>query len=331
MTSRNRDRASVGADLRLSGTALRPLVVLAGVALAWGLAFVVVKSAVGQLPPAALVAWRFTVATALVLAVNPRCLRHLSRRTLGRSAVLGGLFGTGFLLQTWGIESTSVVVSAFIAGSVVVLAPVVARVWFGRRLGGGARLAVMLATAGLAMISLRGAALGLGELLTLGAAVLWAVHLVALEVWVAREDVYASALVQLAVVALLAWTVQAVSPVGVVVPSGVPAWAAVIGLGAVATGAAVVLLTWAQARVDSTSSAVVLTLEPVFGAIAAVVFGGEELAALTSIGAIAVVLAALVAARAGPGPDPGIAVPLAELVLAQEADQDHDHPLMERY
>ena len=328
MTSNNRDQARAVADLPHPGASLRPLVVLMGVALAWGMAFVVVKSAVGQLPPAALVAWRFTVAAVLVVAANPRCLRHLTRRTMGRSAILGGLFGAGFLLQTWGIESTSVVVSAFIAGSVVVLAPVVARVWFGRRLGGGARLAVALATGGLAMISLRGAALGLGELLTLGAAVLWAVHLVALEVWVAREEVYASALVQLAVVALLAWTVQAISPTGVVVPSSFPAWAAVIGLGAIATGAAVVLLTWAQARVDSTSSAVVLTLEPVFGAVAAVVFGGEDLAGLTSIGAIAVVVAALVAARAGPGP--GFATPLGESVLARDTDEDHDHPVMER-
>ncbi len=280
---------------------LRPVAALIAVALSWGVAFVLVKSAVAEIPPAAVVSWRFSIAAILIWACNPRCLKNLSRRTLARSAVLGCLFGAGFLMQTWGIQFTSIVVSAFITGSVVVLAPLVARVWFGRRLGSSARLAVGLATAGLALISLRGAAFGLGELLTFAAAAAWAVHLVALEAWVDKTEVYATAVIQLVVVALLGWTVQAFSTRGLVLPSTSSAWVAVVVLGAIATGTALLLLTWAQARVDSTTAAVVLTLEPVFGAVAAVAIGGEELAGLTTIGAISVIVAAVVAARAGPG------------------------------
>ncbi len=281
---------------------LRPVAALIAVALSWGVAYVLVKSAVSEIPPAAVVAWRFTIAAVLIWACNPRCLKNLSRRTLARSAVLGCLFGAGFLMQTWGIQFTSIVVSAFITGSVVVLAPLVARVWFGRRLGSSARLAVGLATAGLALISLRGAAFGLGELLHLRrqrppGPCIW---------WRSRPG----------------WTRPRSTPRlwsnWWSSPSSAGrcrrsrrevsfsrrrhrAWVAVVVLGAIATGTALLLLTWAQARVDSTTAAVVLTLEPVFGAVAAVAIGGEELAGLTTIGAISVIVAAVVAARAGPG------------------------------
>jgi drug/metabolite transporter (DMT)-like permease len=277
----------------------RPVVVLVMVAMCWGVAFAVVKSAVAQVPPAALVAWRFGIAAALVLLVNPGCLRGLSLRLVIRSVALGLMFGTAFLLQTWGLKSTSVVVSAFLTGSIVVLVPLVARVWFRRRLGRLSAAAVGLATAGLALISLRGAVFGVGELLTLAAALLWAIHLVALEAWVERSEVQAIAVLQLVVVAVLAFAVQACSGAGVVVPSTGSAWVAVISLGAFATGAALLLLTWAQSRVDSTTTAVVLTLEPVFGALFGVV-AGEMLDAATILGAVAVVVAAVVASRPAP-------------------------------
>lgn len=280
----------------------RPVLGLVAVALLWGVAFAVVKSAVGELPPAGVVAWRFGIAAIVVLLVDPSCLQRVSVRVVARSVVLGSLFGSAFLLQTWGLTTTSVTVSAFLTGSVVVLVPLVARVWFGRRLRCRGAVAIALATAGLALISLRGAVFGVGEMLTLAAALLWAVHLVALEAWVRRSEVQATAVLQLAVVAGLAFVVQACSRAGVVVPSTPSAWVAVIALGVFATGAALLLLTWAQSRVDATTSAVVLTLEPVFGALVAV-GSGEMLDSGTVLGAAAVVGAAVLASRSSAGSD----------------------------
>lgn len=163
--------------------------------------------------------------------------------------------------------------------------------------------AVCFATAGLALISLRGDAFGVGELLTLAAALLWAIHLVALEAWVRGTEVQAIAVLQLVVVAALGFAVQSCSDAGVVVPTTRSAWVAVITLGAFATGAALLLLTWAQSKVDSTTSAVVLTLEPVFGALFAVI-GGAMFDGATVVGAAAVVGAALLASRSARSPQP---------------------------
>lgn len=277
--------------------ALLPVVALVAVAMAWGGAFVVVKSAVGQISPAGLVAWRFTIATSFLWLCQPFCLRGVRVRTVVSAIALGGLFGAGFLLQTWGIQSTTVVLSAFIAGSAVVLAPLVARLWFGRRVNRSTAAAIGLATAGLALISLRGSTFGAGELLTLAAAGWWAVHLVALERWSRSSEVMAMALVQLAVVAGLGWVAAAMLPGVGVLPSSPSAWTGLVTLGIFGTGIPLVLLTWAQARVTATTSAVVLTLEPVFGAVAAITVGGEEWAGLIVLGALVVVAGAVIVAR----------------------------------
>jgi drug/metabolite transporter (DMT)-like permease len=272
------------------------ILALVVVALVWGVAFSVVKDTLATVSPTNLVTWRFALAALVLLAVRPRCLVGYARPTLSRDVALGALLAAGFLLHTWGMRSTSVVVSAFLTGSVVVFAPLVARVWLGRRVGGRDTLAITLATGGLAVLTVRGTSVNAGSLLITAAAVLWAVHLVALERWSQPRAAYRSACVQLLVVALLAAGVELVSTGRVAVPAGWSAAVALVALGAAATAGAFLLLTWAQARTDATTSAVVLTLEPIFGAAAALVLG-ETLSLPVVLAAPAVVAAALVIAR----------------------------------
>ena len=105
--------------------------------------------------------------------------RSSSCRTRGRSvgAALGALLGSGFVLCTMGIQTTSVLISAFVIGTTVVFAPLIAWILLRRRLTTRAAAAVFLALVGLAMITVRSFAVGPGTLLILTAAVLWAVHL----------------------------------------------------------------------------------------------------------------------------------------------------------
>ena len=87
------------------------------------------------------------------------------------------------MLCTIGMQTTSVLISAFVTGTTVVFAPLIAWILLRRRLTTRAAAAVSLALVGLAMITMRSFAVGPGTLLILTAAVLWALHLVALEKW----------------------------------------------------------------------------------------------------------------------------------------------------
>ena len=99
------------------------LLALVLVALVWGVAFSVVKDTLATVSPTNLVTWRFALAALVLLAARPRCLVGYTWSTLRRDLALGALLAAGFLLHTWGMQSTSVVVSAFLTGSVVVFAP----------------------------------------------------------------------------------------------------------------------------------------------------------------------------------------------------------------
>jgi drug/metabolite transporter (DMT)-like permease len=78
----------------------------------------------------------------------------------------------------------------------------------------------------------------------------------------------------------------------------ISAAAGIFFLGAAATGVAFVALSWAQTRLDATTTAVILTVEPLVGAGLGAALGDAWTAA-TVIGAIAVISAVcLVAPRA---------------------------------
>jgi drug/metabolite transporter (DMT)-like permease len=278
------------------GSRRAALVALVAIAVVWGITFSVVKGVLGSVSPASLVTWRFSIATVTLLALRPRCLLGLPSATWGRAAALGVILGAGFLTHTLGLQLTSVVSSAFITGMVVVFAPLVARLWLGRSMTRGTSAAVGLATAGLAVITLRPTAVSAADLLVVGAAALWAVHLVGLEVWTRPRDVYPVAVIQLGVVSLLAALVQLVTGGRITVPAEQLTVLALVGLGSVATAAAFVLLTWTQTRVDATTAAVILTLEPVFGALTAVSLG-EQLSVPLAAGAIGVLLGAVLVVR----------------------------------
>jgi len=273
-----------------------------GVALTWGISFAVVKATLSEVSPSRLVGWRFAVATLTLLALRPRILGELDRRTLRHGIGLGALLGSGFVLCTLGMQTTSVLISAFVTGTTVVFAPIVAWIWLRRRPAARAAAAVFLALAGLALITVRSFAAASGTLLILTAAILWAVHLVALERWSRAGRLYSLTLVQLAASAAVALSWQLVlddwQGLGQAMSASVAA--GVVFLGAAATGAAFVALSWAQTRLDATTSAVILTLEPLVGAGLGAALGDAWTAA-TLAGAIAVITAVYLVARPSNG------------------------------
>jgi len=294
-------KAPARARITQSGHTKWPAAVLVlGVAITWGASFPVVKSTVGEVSPPRLVGWRFVVATVTLLMLRPRVLYGLNRRTLTRGSVLGALLGIGFVLCTSGMRTTSVLVSAFVIGTTVVVAPLIAWVWLGHRLTSRAAAAVLLAFVGLAMITIRGFSMGSGTLLILAAAVLWAAHLVALERWSRVERLHALTLVQLAASAAVALGCLLVfeDGQGLWRPMSASATVGIVFLGAIATGGAFLALSWAQARLDSTTTAVILTLEPLVGAVLGVALGDTWTVAMLA-GGIAVLTAVFLVAWTG--------------------------------
>jgi drug/metabolite transporter (DMT)-like permease len=282
---------------RRTGPATAPALALLGVTAVWGSTFLVVKDAVERMPVTDFLTWRFALAAAAMLVLRPRAVAALGPAGRRAGVLIGLALGTGYLLQTLGLEHTSAGVSGFITGMFVVLAPLGAAVLLGQRPSPAAWASVAVATLGLALLSLHGTALGSGELLTLGCAVAFALHIVALGRWASTYDAFGLAVVQLLTVAALC--AAGALPGGLVVPPDAGVWGALALTALAATALAYVVQTWAQAHLSPTRAAVVMTMEPVFAGVFAVAVAGERLGPRQVLGA-ALVLAAMLLTELGP-------------------------------
>jgi drug/metabolite transporter (DMT)-like permease len=247
------------------------LVVLTAV---WGSTFFLIRDLVVTVPPTDFLAIRFGIAAVLMLALFARHVRRLGRREWVVGVGLGVVYGVAQILQTIGLAHTDASVSGFITGTYVVLTPLFAALLLRQAVTGSTWFAVGLATIGLAVLSLRGVSVGLGEGLTLACAAVYALHILGLGRFSTPSHATGLAAVQMVAIAVVC--LGSAMPGGVTWPSGGGQWAAVLYMATAAGVLALWAQTWAQARMSATRAAIVMTLEPVFAAFFAVVFGQES-------------------------------------------------------
>lgn len=258
----------------------------------WGSTFFLIRDVVQQISPADFLAARFTIAAMAMVAVFWRPMLALSKRELRIGVVLGALYAVAQILQTVGLAHTEASRSGFITGTYVVLTPILTAVLLRERIPRSTWLAVLLATAGLATLSLNGFALGYGESLTLLAAAFYALHIIGLGRYSSPMSAAGLSTVQMIVIAVL--SLVAAAPGGITLPPDRGAWASVLYMALFAGALAIWAQTWAQAHLSATRAAIVMTLEPVFAAGFAVGLGGESLTIRMLLGG-AMILAAMYA------------------------------------
>ena len=241
----------------------------------WGSTFVLIKDVVGRMPVADFLAVRFLIGAGVMLALFARPVWRLGRQQLLRGLLLGGLYGVGQLLQTWGLALIAPSISGFVTGMYVVFTPILAVLLLRRRMPAVTWLAVALSTAGLALLSLNGLSVDLGVWLTLVSAVLYALHIVGLGQWSRPGEAFGMSAVQM--LAIAAVCLLATAPHGPVWPPDRNAWLAILYMALIAGAGAMLMQTWAQSHLPATRAAIVMTTEPVFAAAFAVLFGSDVL------------------------------------------------------
>ena len=267
---------------------LAPWALLA-VAAAWGAAFVVMKPAIERQSVNSFLATRFVVAVVVMILLRPSVLRKINKEMLLKGSLAGLFLGTGYIFQTLGLARTGAAITGFVTGLYVVLTPLIAAVFLKEKIKAFTWFCVVLATIGLALLSLRGWSVGIGEALVFVSAIAFAAHIVTLSKWSLGFDAYALTIVQLSICALLTGVISIGQGYEKPTDSGV--WGVVIFTAVIATAVAFIVQTWSQAHMSSTKVAVILTMEVVFAALFAVAFGGESLTLQVSIGGAMVLLA----------------------------------------
>ncbi|MCE1177450.1 MAG: DMT family transporter [Micrococcales bacterium] len=275
---------------------------LVAVTASWGSTFFLIRDLVAHVPSADFLVVRFSVAALAMAAVFHRQLRALERRDVLTGLGLGVLYGSAQLLQTVGLEHTSASVSGFITGTYVVLTPLLGALVLRERIPGVMWVAVGLSTLGLAVLSLRGVTVGLGEALTLCSAALYALHIVALGRWSTPQRATGLAVVQ--ALGIIPVAGIAAVPGGLTLPADGGQWLSLLYMALVAGAFALWAQTYAQAHIAATRAAIIMTLEPVFAAGFAVALGGESLTWRMLVGGLLVLAAMYLVELRGSPPDP---------------------------
>jgi drug/metabolite transporter (DMT)-like permease len=274
---------------------MRALTILVAVTAVWGVTFVQVKDAVALYPLFAFLAVRFAIASCTLAPVGLRRLRSLGRTGLAAGALAGALLGAGYLLQTAGLQRTSVSSTGFITGMYVVLTPLLALLLFRVRAARTAWVGVLVATAGLALLSgVHAGAVG-GDLLVLAGAAVYSLQIVLMERFAPVYDAIAFTLVEM-LAAFAGLLVVALSFGELERPHGWTVWGALLVTGIFASALAFLAQTWAQRRTTATQTALAFSLEPVWAAFFGFTLAGDRLGGLAWFGC-AVIMAGIVIAE----------------------------------
>jgi drug/metabolite transporter (DMT)-like permease len=258
---------------RITALATFGLLVMTAV---WGSTFVLIKDVVARMPVADFLAVRFVIAALAMLVLFARPVLQLGRKQVIRGLLLGMVYGAGQLLQTWGLSLIAPSVSGFATGMYVVFTPILAMLLLRQRMAGVVWLAVLLSTAGLALLSLNGVSVDLGVWLTLASAALYALHIVGLGQWSRQGEVFGLSAVQMMAIAMVC-LLATVPHGGPMLPPDRSAWFAVLYMALIAGAGAMLMQTWAQSHLPATRAAIVMTTEPVFAAAFAVALGSDVL------------------------------------------------------
>ena len=258
----------------------------------WGSTFIVTKGALASVNPVVMVAIRFAVSALILLPwvlKRPRFTAHLKE-----GVILSGFLALLYLTQTVGLVYTSAANSGFITGLFIIFIPVFMFVLRRQRPGRLEIVSAALAICGLWLLTGGVKGGNIGDALTLIAAAAYSAHLIFTDKYVKRNaDTVMLAFHQFWCVALVSFMIALFKgyPLAVASASG---WGVILFLAVFPTLTAFYIQMLAQKASEPFKVGLIFTLEPVFAAIFAWTWGGEEFIMIKALGGLLIVSGMLI-------------------------------------
>ncbi|MDD5945677.1 MAG: DMT family transporter [Clostridia bacterium] len=241
-------------------------ILLLAVAAIWGGGFVAGKMALTSFSAVNILMFRFLGAAAVFGVVFAKRIAACSHDEIKHGIIIGVIQFSALLMQTVGLKYTTPAKQSFLASAYVVLTPFTAWAFIKARPSKKDIAAAVTALAGLALISLNGKTSGIqiGDILTLGFALLFSVQIVYIGRNLDGCDVMAVTFWQFLTAGLLALAASAVTGFDTsrLTAAGI---AGVAYLAFINTDLAMGLQNFAQRFTDESRAALLLSFESVFG------------------------------------------------------------------
>ena len=228
----------------------------------WGSSFLVMKDSLERQDVNSFLASRFVLAALIMFAFKPKSLSGLDKVFVRRALLTGVLATGGFISQTFGLTLTTVSNTGFITGLYLVFTPLIAWLLLKHRITRAQWSAVLVATIGLYLIAYNGISVGIGEILVLISAILFAAQIVAIGELSDGKNSYSLTLIQIIVAAIVFSVLTLIG--GYQAPPDSSVWAAVIFTAVFATFFGFLIQVKAQAVMSATVAGVLLAMETPF-------------------------------------------------------------------
>lgn len=264
------------------------------VTIIWGGGFPASDMALETLTPFQIMAVRFFIAAVLMTLLGGKQLRTIKKEEIKCGFWLGTALFAAFALQIVGLQYTTPSKNAFLTATNVVIVPFIALVIYRKKIETRSLIGAGMAIVGAGVLSLQSDfSVGIGDGLTLLCAVGFAFQIFLTGEFVGR--------IRPSVLNFLQMTTACVLSVAGLIISGdfhfhpsMKSILAVLYLGVISTTVCYLLQTVSQRYVDETKSAIILSMESVFGTVFSVLLLGENVTVRMIIGSALILSAVLV-------------------------------------
>lgn len=254
----------------------------------WASSFVVVKDTLDVLPASLLAFLRVGLAMLSLLWIKPE------RKALIPGLLLGLIVSCELIALLIGLTSTTASKAAFIFACSALVAPFLSSWLFKNRVPRRAYLGIVIALAGLGIMTLIGqGGVNPGDVWIFIGALFYGLSIAYTGEVANKVSTLALVQVQFGVMTLV-MTVWAVPHLATIPTLNLNTWLVLLYLGVVCTSLPFALQVWAQRVVPPYLTALLFILEPVFASIFAFVILGERLGGLDLLGAALIVAALFV-------------------------------------
>lgn len=245
--------------------------------LIWGSSFVILKSALDSITPLWVLAIRFSGAAILMLiACLPR-LKKLDKRYVTGGCLMGLCLSAAYIVQTYGLVYTTPGKNAFLTTTYCILVPFLYWIISGKRPDKYNIIAALVCLVGVGFVCLgNDLSINIGDMLTILCGLFYGLHIIVTSRTAENRDPVLITMLQFATAAVVCFIGAVLfEPAPHDIGSGT--WLSIAYMTFICTGLCYILQTVGQKYTPPSQTAVILTLESVFGSAISVILGVESL------------------------------------------------------
>lgn len=268
-------------------------------AVIWGSSFVILKNAIDGLGVMWVLAMRFTISAVLLLALAGKRLRSVSRASVRGSVLIGVCLAAAYIVQTYGLKYTTPGKNAFLTTTYCVMVPFLAWLVYKRKPGLHNVAAAVLCVAGIGFVALDAGfgEVNTGDVLTIFSGVFYALQIILMEQYISGCDSLSVSAVEFSTAAVICLVGTFAFEGTPVIPASGQIFA-VLYLTVMCTALCFFLQAWGMKYTPSSTAAMIMTLEAVFGTIFSVILYHEQVT-LRLLAGFALIFVAVVLSETG--------------------------------